>query len=415
VFLALAATVFTALFIAWRVTDQPSTVFREAGLMVLAGLVPPLGFLFYFLRFAPLLQSLQWTCWAWVPVLTTSAMDSPFYRWCMGWDTPGYHLTRMLCDTLGLGSLALLCGLLFRPLAGRRREAAAFVAIAVPLSAMAWRMFDWLECAHSLPVLCGATLGWLCWQTRSRGWTRSSIFMTLWTVFSLVLLCKLGLYIRIWHYGFALAMPAFLTAIYLLFRLVPEWLERFGAKPIWWRGLVGLLLLIGFVRLELFSEFVYNQKTVAVGEGKDRLWTFRPEIQPAGALMNQALSWMRTNTPARSTLAVLPAGVMVNYLLRRDNPTPYLRWNPPEMAVFGQAKMTRALEQAPPDYILLLGVDMSEFGVDFFGVTDNFGGELMRWINQRYQPVGLVGHDWNKDGKFGIKILKLAAPPAVKL
>ena len=58
---------------------------------------------------------------------------------------------------------------------------------------------------------------------------------------------------------------------------------------------------------------------------------------------------------------------------------------------------------------------MSEFGVDFFGAKDNFGGELMRWINQRYQPVGLVGHDWNKDGKFGIKILKLATPAAVKL
>ena len=210
-------------------------------------------------------------------------------------------------------------------------------------------------------------------------------------------------------------MPAFLTAIYLLFRLMPEWLERFGAKPICWLGLASLLLLIGFARLELFSRFVYEQKTVAVGEGQDRLWTFRPDIQPAGAIMGQALDWMRTNTPAHSTLAVLPAGVMVNYMLRRENPTPYLRWNPPEMAVFGQAKMTRALEQAEPDYILLLGVDMSEFGVDFFGAKDNFGGELMRWINQRYQPVGLVGHDWNKDGKFGIKILKLATPAAVKL
>ncbi|MGP8238809.1 MAG: glycosyltransferase family 39 protein [Limisphaerales bacterium] len=414
VFLALAAAAFTALFVAWRVTGRRSAFFKGLGLMVLAGVVPPLAFLVYFLRFAPLLQSLKWTCWAWVPVLATPAMDSPFYRWCMGLDSPGYHLTRMLCDTLGLASLALLCGLIFRRRSGQRSDVTVFAVLAAALAALAWKMFDWLECAHSLPLLCAAALGWLCWRARSAGWTRSSIFMTLWAVFSLVLLAKLGLYVRIWHYGFALAMPAFLTAIYFLYCIVPEWLERFGARPIWWRGLASVLLLTGFVRLELFSKFVYEQKTVAVGEGADRLWTFRQEIQPSGAMMGQALSWMRTNTPADSTLAVLPAGVMLNYMLRRANPTPYLRWNPPEMAVFGQASMTRALEQAKPDYILLLGVDMSEFGVDFFGATDNFGGELMRWINQTYQPVGLLGHDWNKDGQFGIKILKLSGPTPVK-
>ena len=84
------------------------------------------------------------------------------------------------------------------------------------------------------------------------------------------------------------------------------------------------------------------------------------------------------------------------------------------MAVFGQASMTRSLEEAKPDYILLLGVDMSEFGVDFFGATDNFGGELMRWINQTYQPTAVFGHDWNKDKQFGIKILKLSGPTPVK-
>src|SRR5208282_3143721 len=99
-------------------------------------------------------------------------------------------------------------------------------------------------------------------------------------------------------------------------------------------------------------------------------------------LMGEALSWMQSNTPAGSTLAVLPAGVMLNYMLRRANPTPYLRWNPPEMAVFGQANMTRALRQARPDYILLLGVDTSEFGVNFFGQR-----QLRRRTHALDQPI----------------------------
>jgi hypothetical protein len=69
--------------------------------------------------------------------------------------------------------------------------------------------------------------------------------MIIWTVFSLVLLAKLGLYSRIWHYGFALAMPAFLTAIYLLLFLAPEFLKKFAVIPNLWRSLACILLLTG--------------------------------------------------------------------------------------------------------------------------------------------------------------------------
>jgi hypothetical protein len=115
---------------------------------------------------------------------------------------------------------------------------------------------------------------------------------------------------------------------------------------------------------------------------------------------------MQTNTPAESTLAVLPAGVMLNYMLRRSNPTPYMRWNPPELAVFGQANMNRSVQEAKPDFIVLMGVDTTEFGPHFFGDTEGFGKELLQWINRAYQPVCLIGHDWQSDGEFGIEILK---------
>jgi hypothetical protein len=434
VFLALAAAVLAGLFLSCHVSGKRQTAVQGLGVMVLAGAFPLLIFLIYFLRFANFKQSLEWTCWAWVPVLTTKAMDSPLFRWCLGLDTPGFHLARMFGDFLGLGAIVFLSALPFRRRGQSRRDAAVFLLVAAPLVWLAWK-FDWVECAHSLPLLCLTTLAFLLWRARGAGWNPAAIFMTLWTVFSLVLLAKLGLYSRIWHYGFALAMPAFLTAIYLLLALVPEFLRRFTVPPNLWRGLACLLLLTGFTQLILFSKYVYQQKTVSVGEGADQLWTFGPEFRPtraatgqsgpggflkgqtrpAGLLMGQALSWMQANTPAASTLVVLPAGVMLNYMLRRSNPTPYMRWNPPELAVFGQANMTRAVEQARPDYIALLGVDTSEFGVDFFGDTDSFGRELLQWINRGYGPVCLIGHDWKKDGEFGIEILKRSGPPTAEV
>jgi len=431
VFLALVAAVLAGLLLVWRITRKGKTAAQGLGLMTLAGAVPLAVFLFYFLRFANFQQSLKWTCGAWMPVLTTKAMDSPLFRWCLGLDTPGSHLERMFGDFLGLGAIVLLLALLFRRRGQSGRNDLVFLLVAAPLIWLAWR-FDWVECAHSLPLLCLTTLACLLWRARHTGWNPSAIFMTLWAVFSLVLLAKLGLYSRIWHYGFALAMPAFLTALYLLLCLTPEFLQRFDVPPNTWRSLACILLLTGFTQLILVSKGVYQQKTVSVGEGADQVWTFGPEFRPtrvlsgqttetgflkgqtrpAGLLMGQALSWMQANTPADSTLAVLPAGVMLNYMLRRPNPTPYLRWNPPELAVFGQANMTRAVEQTMPDYIALLGVDTTEFGPHFFGDTDSFGRELLQWINQAYRPVCLLGHNWRQDGEFGIEILKRSGTPS---
>jgi 4-amino-4-deoxy-L-arabinose transferase-like glycosyltransferase len=432
VFLALAATVLACLLLAWRLTGKLKTAVNGLGLMALAAAIPFAAFLIYFLRFADFQQSLKWTCWAWMPVLTTKAMDSPLFRWCLGMDTPGFHIARMFGDYVGLGAIIFLGALFFRRRRSSGRDAVVFLLVAAPLAGLAW-WFDWVECAHSLPLLCLTTLAYLLWRARRNGWNPSAIFMTLWSVFSLVLLAKLGLYSRIWHYGFALAMPAFLTALYLLLYLTPEFLQRFDVPKNLWRSLACILLLTGFTQLILVSKGVYQQKTVSVGEGSDKLWTFGPEFaptrvrsgqttetgfikgqtRPAGLLMGQALLWLQANTPSNSTLAVLPAGVMLNYMLRRPNPTPYMRWNPPELAVFGQSNMNRAVQQTKPDYIVLLGVDTTEFGPHFFGDTDAFGRELLQWINQAYQPVCVFGHNWQKDGEFGIEILKRSIAPAV--
>ena len=419
--LALGAAVVAGVLLAWRVTGRVRPAIKGLALMALAGAIPLIAFLIYFLRFADFQQSLKWTFWAWMPVLTTKAADSPLFRWCLGLDTPGYHLARMFGDYAGLGVIVFLSALFLRRRGQSGRDAVVFLLVAAPLVGLAW-MFDWVECAHSLPLLCLTTLACLLWRARRAGWNPSAIFMTLWTVFSLILLAKLGLYSRIWHYGFALAMPAFLTAVYLLLCLVPEFLQKFAVPPSLWRSLACILLLTGFTQLILVSKGVYQKKTVAVGEGGDMFWTFGPDFaptdlhkgqpRPAGYMMGAAFSWMQTNTPANSTLAAIPAGVMLNYLLRRPNPTPYLRWNPPELAVFGQANMDRAIEQTNPDYIALLGMDTTEFGPHFFGDTESFGLELLQWINHNYQPVCLIGHDWHQDGQFGIEILKRSSPRA---
>jgi len=244
------------------------------------------------------------------------------------------------------------------------------------------------------------------------GATGLSSFPLLWSIFALALLAKLGLYSRIWHYGFALAMPAFVAAVYLLFWLLPSLLEKYGVQRRLFRATIGLLLMVGFLRLFVQSQLLYQNKTLAVGRGPDKIFAFaakneeNKDLNPVGPAVQSALDWLEKNTTPETTLAVLPEGVTINYLARRKNPTKYLIWNPPELVGFGQSNMISSFRQNSPDYVLLVHRDASEYGARFFGQQEKFGLELMRWIDENYQPVWLIGHEPLRNSLFGIKLLQ---------
>jgi len=45
-------------------------------------------------------------------------------------------------------------------------------------------------------------------------------------------------------------------------------------------------------------------------------------------------------------------------------------------------------------------------GESLFGRELRFGLEAQQWIDTHYHSVFLIGHDWIKDGPFGITILQ---------
>jgi hypothetical protein len=228
-----------------------------------------------------------------------------------------------------------------------------------------------------------------------------------------VLLLKMGLLPRIWHYGFALAMPAFVSGIYLFLRRLPAMLEkRFSVPALPFRMIAALLLLVGFVNLFNRSQGIYAAKNLPVGHGSDQVITYSRQ-NDVGIGAYAALGWMDRYVPTNATVCVLPEGVMFNYLSRRVNPTPCLDWNPTMLAFFGQDQMTALFENNPPDYVLLVSSDSFIFGVDYFGRDPRNGADLMRWIEKHYATAVLIGSEPLQDEHFGIKILKKTAPIVV--
>jgi hypothetical protein len=414
VFAALLAALAGAFFLAAWTRRRPWGLLKSAATLVAGSLLPLAAFTLYFHRAENWGDSLQSVAFAWAPLLHSDISKDHFYRWCLGLDNPGMHLRKMFSQFLVICVGMAVSGFLFRrkmDVSTNRLFAVAWIALLLGLASG----FDWVDCGRSLPLLLVA-LGALLW---AKDWAADpgpppvpdgprsrAAFPLLWAIFALALLGKLGFFPRIWHYGFILAMPAFVGAVYLMTWVAPAWLEKHGVHRGLFRVTASLVLCVGFLRLFVQSQMVYRHKTVEVGSGRDRMLAFDANENPAGPAVQAALVWIETNVPRDATLAVLPEGVMINYLSRHTNPAKYLVWNPTELAFFGQAKMVEAFKSGSPDYVVLVHRDADEYGVKFFGQADSFGGELLRWIETHYEPVQLIGHEPLRNSLFGIKILK---------
>ena len=302
----------------------------------------------------------------------------------MGFDQPITHLHETGVDFLFVAITVAFYATVFRlmsKLKSRPAKWLLFFVLVAPLLFLAIR-FDWLACGASLPLLAFCTCVLLRENYKKLSVERNVAFPLLWSVFGLVLLLKLGLFPRIWHYGFALAMPAFVSAVYLPLWLLPLPLEnkfRVPAPVFFLHQPSGWLLMIGFGSLFLQSGKFHAAKNLAVGQGGDRILAFGPQGNSVEARSIQtALAWIETNVPPDATMAALPQGAMLNYLSRRINPTPDLDWNPTMFLVFGQEKMTAAFEKNPPDYVLLVEWTPYEFQIGEFGQFSGYGVELMQ-------------------------------------
>jgi hypothetical protein len=411
VFVALAGSCMVAFAVFFVTRRRIDFAAKSLAAFLLAGFVPLLGFFLYFSREETWLESLRSVVFGWLPLFQTAIAKNPYYQWCMGFDLPFPHLRAMAIHFLFVAGAVTVYAIAFKLAKKLKSKPAKWLVallLVVPLLLLANR-FRWITCGSSLPLLAFTTCVLLRENFKKLSATQNVAFPLLWSVFGLALLLKLGLFPRIWHYGFALAMPAFVSAVYLLLWLLPRLLENnFQVPARLFRATVWLVLMIGFASLFLGSEKMFAAKNFAVGRGGDRVLAFGPQGNVVEARTTQAaLDWIETNVPPDATVAALPQGVMLNYLSRRINPTPCLDWNPTMFNVFSQEKMTAAFEKNPPNYIMLVEWNAYEFGVGGeFGHYPGYGLELMQWIEENYTPAALFGSEPLRNGLFGIKILK---------
>ncbi len=412
--------VFLALFLAlafglsafqWVSRLDGSRIGKDWLIFSGAFLAIPLLFLIYFSLVMSLPQAIEALLYPWILIFKFRLGDSPLYQWMMGSDHIGSNieisLIYLLVFVIVLSALVVFSRLPAR-LSAKPLLGSAFIsAIVLGLTWAYLAEIPWFELLRPLPWLMLFLAFWHgahFFKSNHTEDTARNVFLFTFAVFALVLLCKIIFKVQVFHYGFALALPAALLGIKLLMHDVPKNFRSLVGDPVYYRPPVTILILV-YISFHVWIQYnVYQFKTYSVGSGYDRIVDFDPSIKPRAPIVNQALDYLRSEIGPDREIPVLPDAIMLNYLTRRKNPIKQITINPLQTSLIGENSFLGYLKDAQPSHIVLVERDMSLIGARYFG--QDYAQDSFQWIQQNYELEKQFGAEPFSGRGFGIQILR---------
>jgi hypothetical protein len=222
--------------------------------------------------------------------------------------------------------------------------------------------------------------------------SKSLLLLLTWTVYALALLAKVALNARLQQYGFYLALPAVTVLVVALCWVIPEILnERLAPVAMReFRALAAMACAAAALPLRVTSNTLYRAKTTVIGSSADRFYA-NTAGESHAAELPATLDAIRSAASPGDMLAVIPEGVMVNYLTRLESPLRVVNFMPPELATFGEDEVLGAIQRARPRFVLFVHRDTSEYRYPLFGTDERYGARTLRWIVQHYRPIRTIG------------------------
>jgi hypothetical protein len=360
---------------------------------VVTATIPPVVFFLYFARHMPAYEALQAVGGAWAPTFVPGIADNNFYRMGMGLTQPWTNALRIVIVfgviVLFFGALATACS------RNNRLLQLAMAGVGIFL-AQSGRYPPALPLV-GVTALVVFTLLFL--RTRQdRAGAGRMLSLVMWSALAVVLLSKMFLNARLNHYGFYLALPVAVSAVVLICYAIPSELARRSSLQAAgkFRQLALFTLAAAAVPFIAHTNAWFRTRVVQVGFGADRLWASNARGMFPPDAVQAALERLSASAQPNASFAVLPEGVMMNYQLRRPTPLRVLTVMPPEILAFGEDAVLKSLAAAPPDIVVLLQRDVSEYGYPSFGTDPIYGQRTMDWVKARYQvtrTIGTAPHD----------------------
>jgi len=399
VFIASFITFLTGfIFILWQI--KPTHFHKHLLNLIFFFFLPIAAFFIYFSFHMPLINAFDSIIASYKSLFLGAVMSNAFYLRISGLDDPFTNIFLMFKQSGGyviFFTFTILVSYLFARLKNNVLKylwlLALFSLVFVIISLNILRI-NWLEVARPYPIFLIALLIFLMVQLilKSGDKTFQLKFLpfALLTLCSFLLLLKMILNVHLYHYGFALAMPASIVMVAILMYYFPAFVSHWGNKSAA-AGFMGLFILLALLSYFNLTKHYYALKNYPVADGRDRFLTFDPRIDNRGPLLNITLKYINKSMSEKDTFIVLPEGVMINYLTKRKNPTPYINFMVPEMLLYGEDTILDAVRKNPPTFFVIVHKNTMEYGFEFFGQDIRYGQKIMIWVNQNYRSAVKIG------------------------
>jgi hypothetical protein len=409
---ALGASILVGVaFVAWL---QPvdSILGRATRLLCTGTLAPAAAFLAYFVAAGMSVpEAARALANGWTMAFSTPVARNAFYARVTGLDHPLLNAWHMVQTFVGflLFVAVTVCLARWRPTTTASR-ATALIGRAVFLTVTAL-FVPRFEVSRAFPLIALAGLGAALAvgaRRRAAGAALQQLPLAMWCSFAVVMLAKMFLNAQVYHYGFYLALPATTVAVIVLIWLIPmaaAWLtdDDVARRAKW---LFVAAVAVAIVPHLALSDLWFRTKTLPIGTGRDRFLAGTGRTQWQGEAVADAVHWIANRTPRDATIAVIPEGVMINYLSRRRTSLQFVNFMPPEIIAFGESAIVAALRAHPPDFVLLIERSTAEYGYASFGAAPDYGQATMQWIWSQYERIDVIGRNPGGESGTPIAVLK---------
>ena len=405
IIILLVSAIFFLLLRAERTETRPA----PADLLTFAAgvVLPNLLFFLYFTMAASRSVAWQFLLSPWQFVLNASITGSRYYRIVSGFADAPSNLLRMFAGAL---IFVLPCLVLLKlKLNNSTVAAVAWTTLTVHLAIAGW-LFGDRFLFPALPLIVFMITLFILrefWQSEPHSLRRQELPLLLLAIFAFGMLGKMLLNCRVFHYGFYVTLPTLLLLTVFLVWYLPLKRETAGLGSSGLRCSMVVSIAIVTIHYFAISADLFAARSYPVALNKaDLILTPEPRVDVRGLLVEKTLEWIEQNMGKDETLLVLPEGVMLNFLSRRDNPTRYFNFMLPELLHYGEGEILRDFKAHPPDVVMLVAKDSAEYGVGTFGIDPANGKQIVKWIESAYSPVILFGRE-PLEGKFmGVKIYR---------
>jgi hypothetical protein len=404
VFFASIAAIGTGFIVLWYVEQfSLRKIIKVSAILFFSLLLPVAVFTVYFSFFMPFQEALLSILTQYMELFETAVTSNVFYLITTGRIAFSFYLGKILLVT---GWYLFLFFLLWSVARLVEKISSTYYRTIIMIVAGASAFFllhfmndvpcNWLDIRipfafQVVIAVMGFFYGITIWKSRKdKRKALDALPMLVFIIFAFVMLLKIILRVIINIYGFALTMPATLVVVAGLVYHVPRLVAKSAQSTTFIRAL-SLILVAIFLVMEIgVITDTYLTRNYLIATGKEKIITDDADLNIEGPVIDATLKKINETIKPNENFLVIPEGILLNYLTRRENPSPYTAFLLGDLIIHHEEKMVERLSRRLPDYVILIDRGVSEWGFKKFGVDT--GTKISGWVIKNYVPIYAIGN-----------------------